>query len=188
VIILSLYYQRQDQYLQDERAIRAGVINAVDWIRRKGYRNVILEIANEYGHRGFDHAILRSGQGVAGLLRLAKSRYPALPVSASYLRNGQITSEVAAASDIILVHFNALALSDIPTRVRALRNAYPSKPIVCNEDARTRSAAAAAASASVEVGASYGLMVERQNQHYSFDFHGRSDDPTAYDRYVALTR
>jgi hypothetical protein len=188
VIILSLYYQRQDQYLQDERAVQAGVVNAVAWIRREGYRNVILEIVNEYGHRGFDHAILRSDAGVAGLLRLAKNQYPALPVAASYLRNGQTTSQVAAASDIILVHFNALALSDIPTRVRALRRAYPSKPIVGNEDARTGSAAAAAASASVQVGASYGLMVERQNQHYSFDFHGRSDDPTAYDRYVALTR
>ena len=121
-IILSLYYQRQDQYLQDERAVRAGVVNAVDWIRSKGYRNVILEVANEYGHRGFDHAILRSDAGVAGLIRLAKNRYPALPVSASYLRNGQTTSQVAAASDLILVHFNSLSLSDIAARVRALRN------------------------------------------------------------------
>jgi hypothetical protein len=49
-------------------------------------------------------------------------------------------------------------------------------------------AAAAAASASVQAGASYGLMVEHQNQRYPFDFHGRSDDPAAYDRYVVLTR
>jgi hypothetical protein len=188
VIILSLYYQRQDQHLQDERAVRAGVVNAVDWIRRKGYRNIILEIANEYGHSGFNHAILRSDAGVAGLVRLAKNRFPALPVSASYLRNGQTSSQVAAASDLILVHFNALSLSDIPTRVRALKSAYPGKPIVCNEDARTGSAAAAAASASVQAGAAYGLMVERKNQYYPFDFRGRSDDPAAYDRYVALTR
>jgi hypothetical protein len=188
VIILSLYYQRQDQHLQDERAVRTGVVNAADWIRRKGYQNVVLEIANEYGHGGFNHAILRSDAGVAGLLRLAKNRHPALPVTASYLRSGHITSQVAAASDLILVHFNKVALSDIPARVRAVRSAYPSKPIVCNEDARTGSAAAAAASASVQVDASYGLMVERQNQHHPFDFHGRSDDPAAYDRYVVLTR
>ena len=188
VIILSLYYQRQDQYLQDEQAIKAGVVNAVDWIRAKGYRNVILEVVNEYGHSGFNHGILRSDAGVAGLIRLAKNRYSALPVAASYLRNGQITSQVAAASDVILVHLNSTSLSDIATRVRALRNAYPGKPIVCNDDARTGSAAAAAASASVGAGASYGLMVERQNQHYPFDFEGRSDDPAAYDRYVALTR
>jgi hypothetical protein len=188
VVILSLFYQRQDQYLQDERAIRAGVSNAVDWIRGKGYRNVILEIVNEYGHSGFDHAVLRSDAGVAGLVRLVRNRYPGLPVSASYMRKGQVTSQVAAASDLLLVHFNALPLADIPMRVKALRAAYPGKPIVCNEDSRTGSAAAAAASASVKAGASYGLMVERQNQYYPFDFEGWSDDPTAYDRYAALTR
>ena len=114
VIILSLYYQRQDQLLEDERAVRAGVVNAVDWIRRKGYRNVILEIANEYGHRGFDHAILRSNAGVAGLIRLAKSRYPALPVSASYLRNGQTTSEVAAAAAADPVRASSLQTMGLP--------------------------------------------------------------------------
>jgi hypothetical protein len=31
-------------------------------------------------------------------------------------------------------------------------------------------------------------MLERKNQHYPFEFHGRSDDPKVYDRYVALTR
>ena len=188
VIILSLFYQRQDQVLEDEDAVRAGVANAVDWIRRKGYRNVILEIANEYGHRGFDHTVLRSDGGVAGLIRLAKNRHPSLPVSASYLRNGQTTARVAAASDLILVHFNSLSLSEIPERIRALRKAHPGKPIVCNEDARTGSAAAAAALASVTAGASYGLMVEHRNQFYPFDFRGRSDDPAAYDRYVKLTQ
>jgi hypothetical protein len=188
IVILCLYYQRQDQYLADEQAVRAGVTHAADWLRSRGYRNVILEIANEYGHSGFNHAILRSDAGVAGLIRLAKSRYPALPVSASYLRSGQTTSQVAAASDLILVHFNSVAVSDIPARVRALRSTYPGKPVVCNEDARTGSAAAAAASASTRAGASYGLMVERVNQYYDFDFLGRRDDPTAYDRYVALTQ
>jgi hypothetical protein len=188
VIILSLYYQRQDQLLENEQAVKAGVIRTVDWIRNKGYRNVILEIANEYGHSGFNHGILRSDAGVAGLVRMAKNRYPSLPVTASYLRSGRTTSQVAAASDLVLVHFNAVALSDISARARALRSAYPGKPIVCNEDSRNGSAAAAAASASVQADVSYGLMVERQNQYYPFDFHGRSDDPAAYDRYVLLTR
>ena len=78
VVIVSLFYQRQDEALEDEEAVRAGVVNAVSWIRKRGYRNVILEVANEYGHRGFDHAILRSDAGVAGLIRLAKERHPSL--------------------------------------------------------------------------------------------------------------
>ena len=188
VIVLSLFYQRQDQHLADEQAIRAGVLKVVDWIRARGYRNVILEVANEYGHSGFDHPVLRSDAGVASLIRLANNRYPALLVSASSIRNGKATPQVAAASDLLLVHFNAVALSDIPSRVRALRQDYPGKAVVCNEDARTGSAAAAATSASVQAGASYGLMVERKNQHYPFAFDGRNDDPAAYDRYAALTQ
>jgi hypothetical protein len=125
---------------------------------------------------------------MAGLIRLAKNRHPSLPVTASYLRNGQTTPRVAAASDLIMIHFNSLALSDIPQRIRALRKAYPDKPIVCNEDARTGKAAAAAALASVEAGGSYGLMVERRNQYYPFEFRGRNDDPAAYERYAELTR
>ena len=31
-IILILYYQRQDEHLENERAIRDGVVNAADWI------------------------------------------------------------------------------------------------------------------------------------------------------------
>ena len=186
VIILSLFYQRQDQILRNEEAIRAGVIKAVDWVKQRGYRNIILEIANEYGHAGFDHAVLRSDAGVAGLIRLAQQRHSSLPVSASTLGTARTTSLVAAASDVILVHFNQLSISEIKSRVRNLRTAYQSKPIVCNEDGRTGSAAVAALMASVDAGASYGLMVERVNQYYPFYFRGRSDDAETYDKYRAL--
>ncbi|MBL7152920.1 MAG: hypothetical protein ISS79_04335 [Phycisphaerae bacterium] len=58
VVILGCYYQRQDQILKDAQAVRAGVVNAVRWITESGFSNVVLEIANEFNHSGFDHAIL----------------------------------------------------------------------------------------------------------------------------------
>jgi hypothetical protein len=186
VVILSLFYQRQDQVLRNEEAVRAGVIKAVDWVKQKGYRNIILEVVNEYGHTGFDHAVLRSDDGVAGLIRLAQGRLSSLPVSASTRGTARTTPRVAAASDLILVHFNDLSTSEIRSRVRDLRTANNGKPIVCNEDGRTGSAAVSALMASVDEGASYGLMVERVNQHYPFYFRGRSDDAEAYDKYRAL--
>ena len=186
VIILSLFYQRQDQVLRNEQAVRTGVIKAVDWVKQKGYRNIILEIVNEYGHPGFDHAVLRSDAGVADLIRLAQGRLPSLPVSASTQGTARTTPRVAAASDLILVHFNQLATSAIPSRVRDLRSANRNKPIVCNEDGRTGSAAVAALLASVQAGASYGLLVERINQRYPFYFRGRSDDAATYDKYKTL--
>jgi hypothetical protein len=186
VIILSLFYQRQDQYLRDDAAVRAGVVNVVNWVKRNGYTNVILEIANEYGHSGYDRTLLRSDAGVASLIRTAKERYPALPVGASPVTNGAATAKVAAASDLILTHLNNISLANIPDRIRALRNAYPYKPIVSNEDSRTGYEAAAAARAAVTAGASYGLM-EKRNQNYSFYFGGWADDPAAYDRLMALS-
>jgi hypothetical protein len=70
-VILGLYYQRQSGILKDEAAVRAGISNAVRWVSRSGFRNVMIEIANEYPHRGFAHATIRDPMGQAGLIRLA---------------------------------------------------------------------------------------------------------------------
>jgi hypothetical protein len=52
VVILGCFYQRQDQTLKDEDAVRAGVANVARWIRDNRFTNVVLEIANEFGHKG----------------------------------------------------------------------------------------------------------------------------------------
>ncbi len=60
IVILGCYYQRQDQILRDEAAVKAGVVHIANWIRDCGFTNIVLEIANEFGHGGFDHECLRS--------------------------------------------------------------------------------------------------------------------------------
>ena len=72
VVILGCYYQRQDQVLKDEAAVRAGVVNVAKWIKDSGFTNVVLEIANEFGHSGFDHRLLKTPEGIAELIGLAK--------------------------------------------------------------------------------------------------------------------
>lgn len=62
-VILGLYYQRQSAILRDEAAVRAGVVNAVRWVRGRGFQNVMIEIANEYPHKGFAHALIRDPGG-----------------------------------------------------------------------------------------------------------------------------
>jgi hypothetical protein len=118
-IILSLFYQRQDQYLQDEIAVRSGVVNVVNWLSLKRYENVILEIANEYGHSGFDHEILKTDSGVASLIRLAQNQAPQLLLGPSGKGGGTLGPQVASASDILLIHFNSTPLSEIKSRVEA---------------------------------------------------------------------
>ncbi|MFQ5809948.1 MAG: hypothetical protein ACE5JM_10045, partial [Armatimonadota bacterium] len=149
-VILGCYYQRQDQILRDAGAVRAGVVNVVQWIMDNRLGNVLLEIANEYPHRGFDHDILRTPSGIAELIRLARDTAPGILVSASGLGNGKCDEEVAEAADFILIHFNGTPVDQIPSRVEALRG-YE-KAIVCNEDQKVGEAAARACDASVANG------------------------------------
>jgi hypothetical protein len=185
VVILGCYYQRQSRVLKDEDAVRAGLVNVVQWIRDSGLTNVMLETANEYHHNGFVHGVLRSAEGQASLLRLAKQTWPQLLVSASGCGDGKLHSPVAEASDFLLIHFNGTPVDEIPGRIDALRKF--GKPIVCNEDDKTGRTAARAAEACVEHGASWGLMLNQLNQYVPFTFRGAADDVVVYAKLRELT-
>jgi hypothetical protein len=185
VVILGCYYQRQSGILKDENAVRAGLVNVVKWIRDSGLTNVVLETANEYPHRGFVHDVLRSAEGQADLLRLAKQTWPQLLVSASGYGDGKLHARVAEASDFLLIHFNGTPVEAIPARIAALREF--DKPIVCNEDDKMGRTAARAAEVCVENGASWGLMLNQLNQYEPFTFHGADDDAVVYAKLRQLT-
>ncbi len=185
VIILGCFYQRQDQALKDEAAVRLAVTQVATWLKANQLRNVALEIANEYGHSGYQHASLRQPEGQVALIELAKKTAPALLVSTSGLGDGKVDEAVARASDFLLLHFNNTALADIPQRIAALKR-Y-GKPIVCNEDDKTGEPGAKAAQACVANGASWGLMLEKINQRFPFTFQGAADDPVVYAALKALS-
>jgi CubicO group peptidase (beta-lactamase class C family) len=184
-VILGCYYQRQDQILMDEAAVRAGVVNAARWVKDSGFTNVVLEIANEFHHGGFNHPILKTSAGEVELIALAKKTVPGLLVSTSGLGGGKLPDDVAMASDFLLIHFNSTTLENIPARIEALKK-Y-AKPIVCNEDDKTGREAAEAARLSVEAGASWGFMHNTLNQYFPLEFHGAKDDPAVYAMLQRLT-
>lgn len=185
VVILGCYYQMQDQVLADEQAVRAGVVNVASWVQREGFTNVVLEVANEFGHGGFDHALLKSPQGQAELIRLARRTAPGLLVSTSGLGNARLPDEVAQAADFLLIHFNSTKLEDVPARIEALKP-Y-GKPIVCNEDEKLAAEGARAAELCVANGVSWGLMAKEVNQAWPFEFKGAADDPAVYAKLKELT-
>jgi CubicO group peptidase (beta-lactamase class C family) len=178
VVILGCYYQRQDQIFKDEGAVRAGVVHVIEWIRAAGFTNVVLEISNEFDHDGFDHAVLKTSQGQVELIQLAKKTAPELLVATSGLGHGRLPDDVARASDFLLIHFNGTPVADIPDRIARLKKF--DKPIVCNEDDKIGRDAAEALKRSIENGASYGLMLQKLNQTFPFDFKGAADDPVFY--------
>ncbi len=73
VVILGLFYFGQDENLKDEQAVINATNNVMDWLFAKKYRNVLIEIANETGHRNYDHSIL-SPQRITELIDLVKSK------------------------------------------------------------------------------------------------------------------
>ncbi len=181
IVILGLFYQRQDQVLTDVEAVKRGVVNAVNWVQANEFTNVMIEIANEYGHPGFDHRIIKSPEGEVELIRLAKKTAPKLLVSTSGLGHGRIDERISQVADFILIHFNGTKVEDIPARIQALHKF--DKPIVCNEDDKLGEEAARALRASVANRCSWGFMHKEQNQYQPFTFEAYNDDPIVYDAF-----
>jgi hypothetical protein len=185
IVILGLFYQRQDQILLDEPAVKRAVVNAVNWVKQSGFANVVIEIANEYDHNGFDHDIIRTPEGQVELIRLAKKTGPGLLVSTSGLGHGRMNDLIAKEADLILIHYNGTKVEDIPGRIQALKK-Y-GKPIVCNEDDKIGAQGARALQACVENGGSWGFMHSKLNQYEPFQFNGHDDDRTVYDKFREMT-
>jgi len=115
VVILQLFYFGQDTVFPNEDALRAATDSAVDFVCTRGYRNVLIEIANEVMQGHYHHDILRPGR-VVELIRRARTRAAVehnqqLLVStseAALLNERQWTQSqmdtVFGASDFVLLH------------------------------------------------------------------------------------
>jgi hypothetical protein len=180
VIILGFFYFRQDEHLANEAAVKAGVVNAMKWLRSKGFRNVLVEVANEYAHPWYNHAIIKIG--MADLIELAKQTAPEFYVAASGLGLDLLDHDVALASDFLLIHGNNLTTSQQVIAIQNLKK-Y-GKPIVINEDPK----GAETVLPTVQAGASWGRHDSTMNQHYPFYFNGTADNPGIYDVIRSLTR
>ncbi len=186
VVILGCFYQRQDQILQDANAVKNAVVKVCKWVSDNQHSNVLLEIANEYPHSGYDHEIIKTVKGQLELIDIAKRISNELLVSTSGLGDGKMNPQLAKACDYILVHFNNTPAETIPERIKALQ--VFDKPIVCNEDAKTGIKAVNALRACVENKCSWGYMNLELNQHYPFEFNGKNDDEMVYNAIADYTR
>jgi hypothetical protein len=139
VPIVGCLYFGQDQRLDGEKAIRNAVEQTVRWILNKGYRNVILEVANECDNRAYDHDIIRPNR-IDELILLArgiKVGNRGLLVGTSFNGGRVPTANVVAASDFILMHGNGVKdpnrIREMVLEVRKLPT-YRPMPVLFNED------------------------------------------------------
>ncbi|CAA9288556.1 MAG: hypothetical protein AVDCRST_MAG77-4501 [uncultured Chloroflexi bacterium] len=141
VVIVSLFYQGQDERLRDEAAIRRAVEGACGWVLDRGYTNVVIEINNECNVSSYEHAILQPGR-VQELIELAKGvtkNGRRLLAGTSYAGMRSPDDEVAAVSDLLTMHGNGAQDPDQIAQLVAQARALPSyqrrpMPVVFNED------------------------------------------------------
>lgn len=136
VPILGLFYFGQDQNLKDEAAVLSAADNTIEWLLKKGYKNVIIEVGNESNNRAYDHPILKQDRIHELILRI-KENAPKLLVSTSFNGNTLPPEKVVEVSDYVLIHGNGVhdpeRITEMVEQVRAM-STYTEKPIVFNED------------------------------------------------------
>src|SRR5262249_55320072 len=87
VVILGYFYFGQDERLKDEAAVKKAASNATAWLVKKGYSNVVVEVANECDNRKYDHAILKPA-GIVKLIEQVKRQGKAIGLGVGTSFNG----------------------------------------------------------------------------------------------------
>jgi len=171
VVILGLFYFGQDGHLEDERAVKTAVDNAVGWLAAREYTNVIVEVNNECDIN-YDHEILRA-ERVPELIERVKEQSPegfAYPVGTSFSGGTVPTDDVMAASDLALVHGNGVAepegIRDLVSETRELPS-YDGEPVVINEDDHFCFGSESNLDAAIESGASWGFFDPGANDYHT---------------------
>jgi hypothetical protein len=141
--ILGIFYFGQGRRLKDDEACARAVDNTVDWLVQRGYRNVMIEIANECNHDGY-HDIIKPPRAHELIERVkqrsnGKVKSPAgrLLVSTSLTGGAIPPDNIIKAGDFVLLHGNGVGKPDgIRKMVDTVRKskAYKDQPILFNED------------------------------------------------------
>ncbi len=137
--IVGLFYFGQDQRLDNDDAVRRGVREAIEWLLKQGYRNLLIEIANECDNRQYEQPLIKPDK-VHELIELAKSlrmNGHRFPVSVSFNGASIPTPNVVSTADYLLLHGNGVHEPDriarMVQRTRAVEG-YRRVPILFNED------------------------------------------------------
>jgi hypothetical protein len=139
IAIVGYFYFGQDQRLDDDAAVRRAVTNATQWLLAQGYRNVLVEIANECDNKRYEQPLIQAPRihELIGLVKSTTGTGRRLPVSASFNGGTVPHASVVAAADFLLLHGNGVSdPARIARMVQETRkvSGYRPMPILFNED------------------------------------------------------
>jgi hypothetical protein len=139
VPIVGLFYFGQDQFLEDDEAVKNATKNAIEWLHSQGYRNILIEVANECDNGAYDRDIIKRDR-IHELIKLVQSMESGgfrFPTGTSFNGNTIPSPNVVQHSDFILIHGNGV---NDPARITEMVDlsrqvdGYKVMPIVFNED------------------------------------------------------
>jgi hypothetical protein len=140
VVILGIFYFGQDQNIKDEAGIINATDNLINWLFKKGYKNVIIEIANECDLKNeYNHKIIDPSRVVELIDRVKNNKQKGYRYLVSTSFSGKVvpTDAVVKASDFILIHGNGAETTAVIQGMIDKTKQLPSfrpMPIVINED------------------------------------------------------
>jgi hypothetical protein len=139
VVILNLFYYSQIVRLRDSIAVRAAIKNVVTFLLRTGYRNVIIDLANEYSCKPYPD-FLKTDPLAGDTVRWVRSlSNNTIPVGTNPC--GMPTPSVLAASDIVLTEPPSTSGDALQSFYASIRNSsdwkahrVPIEAIECGTD------------------------------------------------------
>jgi hypothetical protein len=139
VPIVGYFYFGQDERLENDEAVRRGVREATGWLLKKGYRNILVEIANECDNRKYEQPLIQAPR-VHELIELAQSLTSGghrFPVSTSFNGRSIPPPNVVRVADFLLLHGNGVkqpeGITEMVKKTRSVEG-YRDVPILFNED------------------------------------------------------
>jgi hypothetical protein len=129
VVNLIYFYQGQDEIFESDQAIVDATRSITRWIIEKNFRNVVIDIANEWDLKGetWDQAGFIP-ENITGLVEVVREQFNGtdylVPIGAS--TGGRMTypESLARLCDVVLVHGNGRTPAEKLARLRELED-YP---------------------------------------------------------------
>ena len=138
VAILGLFYNDQEDLLEDEAAVLRAVDNTIDWLFANDYRNVIIEVNNECNLK-YRHEILQPKRVHEVIERIQSKEQNGhrFLVGTSYSGRQIPRENVVGIADFLLIHGNGVKdptlIPEMVTKTKKVKG-YTPKPILFNED------------------------------------------------------
>ena len=138
VVILGLFYNDQEDLLENEAAVIRGVDNTIDWLFEKKYRHVIIEVNNECNLK-YSHAVLQPDRvhEVIARIKLKEHNGYRFLAGTSYSGRKIPKENDVGVSDFLLIHGNGVKdpamIAEMVSKTKAVKG-YKPMPILFNED------------------------------------------------------